>query len=542
MKKNKNTYRYALCALFCGVSFLCKEACAQDTVSGNKDVAKFAAVLEKMSVMYVDSVDVSAVTETAIRAALKELDPHSTYLNAEESRRFMEPMRGNFSGVGLLFAYDKDTLNVLNITADGPADVAGVKAGDRILKINGTPVSGVKMTMQDASALFRGERGTMLNLSVVRNDVQEERSIDVRRDQVPVRSVESVYMVDDSIGYIAITRFSATTSAEFKGALDWLRMQGMTRLMIDLQGNGGGYLQEAVRIADEFLEKNRLTVYIQGRSGRQDFNSTGNGSFLQGNVVLLVNESSASASEILAGALQDHDRALIIGRRTYGKGLVQQPFNLEDGSLVRITTSRYYTPSGRSIQKPYSHDVDKYNEDRKLRLDSGELTDASKIHLADSTVYRTDNGRALYGGGGIIPDFFVSADTLDYSEKLHDILNTGVINRIAIRYYFAHQQQLRGYAGYEPFIAELNFAPQLITEVKRELEQHGMKVSEQDIKRFSPLLEAHLKGQIARIIYGEGAYIRVMNERNEVYKKAIEVIRNSGSFDCLKNKQEISIK
>jgi carboxyl-terminal processing protease len=358
----------------------------------------------------VDDVDASGLTEAAIRGMLKELDPHSTYLNKEEVKAMNEPLQGNFDGIGISFNMLTDTLYVMEVISGGPSQKVGIMPGDKIIYVNDTLIAGVKKNNQDVVSMLRGPKGTEVNVKVLRRGVPELMPFRIVRDRIPITSIDASYMVADDIGYIRLSRFGITSGDEFRQAEQELRSQGMDHLILDLTDNGGGILQTANDIVDEFLGDGKLIVYTEGKNQpRYTMNATGDDELKGGKLVILVNEASASASEILAGAIQDWDRGVIVGRRTFGKGLVQRQLPLPDGTMIRLTVARYYTPTGRSIQKPYENgDQDAYNMDFVNRYNHGELFQADSIHFPDSLKYTTlVNKRTVYGGGGIMPDYFV---------------------------------------------------------------------------------------------------------------------------------------
>lgn len=370
-----------------------------------------------ISNLYVDKVDDNKLVEAAIKKMLEELDPHSTYSDAEEVKKFNEPLKGNFEGIGVQFNMQEDTLLIIQPVSGGPSEKMGILAGDKIIKVNDTIIAGVKMSTEEIMRRLRGPKGSKVNLKIKRNGVDELLPFVITRDKIPVYSIDASYIVKNGIGYIKINRFGATTFDEFKRALSDLKKRGMKDLILDLQGNGGGYLNTAIDIANEVLGNNELIVYTEGlRNPRSEFTAKGNGSFQNGKLVVLIDEFSASASEIVTGAIQDWDRGLVVGRRSFGKGLVQRPIDLPDGSMIRLTIARYYTPAGRCIQKPYSS-LENYNKDLINRYNRGEMMSADSIHFPDSLKYTTHKlKRTVYGGGGIMPDYFIPIDTTKYTK------------------------------------------------------------------------------------------------------------------------------
>ncbi len=398
------------------------------SVEVDRDVQKLREVLTYISEKYVDEITTTNLTDEAIRHLLTKLDPHSTYIPASERLLANEDLRGNFDGIGVEFNIFQDTIVVVAPLSGGPSEALGIQSGDKIVEVDDKNVAGVGITTSEVMRLLKGPRGTSVKVTIKRPSKAELLEFTIIRDKIPQQSVDVSYMIDSRTGYIKISRFSATTHDEFTQHLNELKKQGMTRLILDLQGNPGGYMAEAIKIADEFLPEGRKIVYTRGKDARlnTDANATSRGNFEQGEVIVLVNEGSASASEILAGALQDNDRALIAGRRTFGKGLVQHPFDLSDGSELRLTISRYYTPSGRSIQKPY-YDEDEYATDILERYKKGEFFHADSIRLNDSLRYTTLGGRIVYGGGGIMPDYFIPLDTTSNSHYLNELYTSTTI-------------------------------------------------------------------------------------------------------------------
>ena len=395
--------------------------------------------------LYVDSVDEKKLVEDAIRGMLEKLDPHSSYDNAEAVKAMNEPLQGNFDGIGVQFNMVDDTLLVIQPVSKGPSEKVGIMAGDRIVSVNDTAIAGVKMRKEDIMKRLRGPRGTKVRLGIVRRGVDERLFFTVKRDKIPVKSVDAVYMTSPTTGYIRIGNFGATTHNEFAEGIEQLKKTGMKDLILDLQDNGGGYLQAAVEVANELLDKGDLIVYTEGRRvPRIEYKARGNGSFKDGRVVVLVNEFTASAAEIVSGAVQDHDRGIVIGRRTFGKGLVQRPIDLPDGSMIRLTIAHYYTPSGRCIQKPYTKgQLEDYAKDFDNRLKHGELTNRDSIHFNDSLKFHTLRmHRPVYGGGGIMPDEFVPLDTLKYT-KFHRMLTAkGIVISSSLKYIDNNRKKL----------------------------------------------------------------------------------------------------
>ena len=425
--------------------------------------------------LYVDETDENKLVESAIMAMLKELEPHSTYSNAEEVKKMNEPLQGNFDGIGIQFNMMEDTLLVIQPVSGGPSEKMGIRAGDRIVYVNDTLIAGIKMSTEDIMRRLKGPKGTKVNLKIVRRGVNELLSFMVVRDKIPVHSLDASYMITPKIGYIKINRFGATTHKEFMNALASLKGQGMQDLILDLQGNGGGYLNAAIDIANEFLGQGELIVYTEGRRNpRHEFVAKGDGKHQQGKLVVLVDEYSASASEIVSGAVQDWDRGAVVGRRTFGKGLVQRPIELPDGSMIRLTVARYYTPAGRCIQKPYDS-VEKYNADLIERYNRGEMMSADSIHFPDSLKCKTlKEGRTVYGGGGIMPDYFVPVDTTLFTPYHRQLSNKGVILKVHFQLIDAHREEWKkDYQDYALFCKKFDLSDSIMKQLIAEGEKEG---------------------------------------------------------------------
>ena len=478
---------------------------------------------------YVDSVDENKLVEDAIKGMLEKLDPHSSYTNAKETKEMNESLQGNFDGIGVQFNMVEDTLLVIQTIAKGPSEKAGIVAGDRIVAVNDTAIAGVKMARDKIMMRLRGPKGTMVKLSVVRRDVKDTLVFNVKRDKIPMKSLDASYMIRPKVGYIRIGSFGATTYDEFMAAVDKLKKQGMKDLVLDLQDNGGGYLQAAVKIANEFLPKDDVIVYASGlRSPRMDYKANGTGKLLDGNVVVLVNEFTASASEIVSGAIQDNDRGMVAGRRTFGKGLVQRPFDMPDGSMIRLTIAHYYTPSGRCIQKPYKKgDIKDYYKDFENRLKHGELTNPDSIHFADSLKFYTlRKHRVVYGGGGIMPDYFVPLDTMTYTKYHRQLAAKNVITDVTLRYIDNNRKQLKKkYSSFENFNSSYDVPQSVIDDIRKAGEKKDVKPKDdEELNRTLPYLTNQLKALVARDIWDMDEYFQIVNETSDIVKKGIECI------------------
>lgn len=476
--------------------------------------------------LYVDEVDEDKLVEDAIISMLEELDPHSTYSNPEEVRKLNEPLQGNFDGIGIQFNMVTDTLFVIQPVSGGPSEKAGILAGDRIIEVNDTVIAGVKMSTEDVMRRLRGKRGTEVDVKIQRRGVKELLPFTITRDKIPVYSLDASYMVDDCIGYIRINRFAATTGKEFVDALHRLQKEGMKDLILDLQGNGGGYLNAAIELADQFLGRKELIVYTEGRRNpRAEFDAKGDGDFLDGRLVVLVDEFSASASEIVTGAIQDWDRGVVVGRRTFGKGLVQRPIDLPDGSMIRLTVARYYTPSGRCIQKPYES-VEEYNRDLIDRYNRGEMLSADSIHFPDSLRYKTLRlGRTVYGGGGIMPDYFVPVDTTMYTDYYLALRDKGAIVQQNLKWVDAYRAEwLKQYKDFRHFDREFEITPAMLEELKALGKTLGAEYKEEEYQAALPLIKAQLKALIARDLWDMSEYFQVINRLSGSMNKAIELL------------------
>ncbi len=491
--------------------------------------------------LYVDSVDERKLVEDAIRGMLDKLDPHSAYLTPKEVKSANEPLNGNFEGIGVQFNMMDDTLMVIQPVTKGPSERVGIIAGDRIVSVNDTAIAGVNMSKEEIMKRLRGPKGTKVRLGVVRTGIKDQLLFTVVRDKIPVHSIDAAYMLRPGIGYIRIGNFGAQTYDEFVAALEKLLEQGMHDLVLDLQENGGGYLKAAVDIADEFLQRGDLIVYTEGRmTQRQEYRAHGNGRFSQGRVVVLVDSYTASAAEIVTGAIQDQDRGFVVGRRTFGKGLVQRPLDLPDGSMIRLTVAHYYTPSGRCIQKPYTKGGGKdYAMDMLNRLKSGELTNADSIHFADSLKFETlREHRTVYGGGGIMPDYYVPLDTTVYTRFHRELAAKSVIIQQNLRYVDNHRKALKKqWTAFDDFKQHYEVPQSLVDDILAE--GRKLKVVPKDdaeLKKTLPYLRLQLKALIARDLWDMSEYFSVFNERSEIVRKALEVIQNEQALTSpLKN-------
>ncbi len=507
----------------------------------------FTPAMQKMQIaqfairsLYVDEVDENQLVEDAIKEMLSTLDPHSTYSDAKEVKKLNEPLLGNFDGIGVQFQMMDDTLFVIQPIIDGPSERVGIMAGDRIVAVNDSiNIAGNKLSTDSIMSLLRGPKGTEVKLTVIRRGINEPLPFTVVRDRIPIYSLDATYMIDPTIGYINISRFAATTYEEFMKACAQLREQGMQDLILDLRGNGGGYLEAAIEMANEFLEAKEVIVYTEGRAQpRTDYYARGDGKLLQNRVVILVDDFSASASEVLSGALQDWDRGVIVGRRTFGKGLVQRQVNLPDGSMIRLTSARYYTPAGRSIQKPYtSGKKNDYDGDLDERFKRGEMSSADSIHFADSLRTHTLKlGRTMYGGGGIMPDYFVPLDTTELTPYYRKVMARGILLRLANHYTDTHRDELKNrYPDFETFQQNFQVPESTIEELKAAAQEKEIEWNQEQYDLSASLIDSQFKAILARNLWGMPEYFKIQNIRNPIYSKGLNILRD-GTYEKLLSK------
>ena len=492
----------------------------------NMDARKLQLALFAISNLYVDSTSETKLVEDAIVGMLDKLDPHSNYMDPEETKEMTEPLQGNFDGIGIQFNMLTDTLYVIQVIPGGPSEKVGLMAGDRIIQVDDTLIAGVKMKTTDIMKKLRGPKGTEVRVKVKRGKSPELMDFKIVRGKIPVYSLDAAYMADKNTGYIKLNRFAASSADEFREALEKLRKQGMKNLILDLQGNGGGYLNAAIDIANEFLGKKELIVYTEGRRNpRSEFFAKGTGEFQNGRLMVLVDEFSASASEIVTGAVQDWDRGVVVGRRSFGKGLVQRPIDLPDGSMIRLTVARYYTPAGRCIQKPYES-IEKYNEDLIDRYNKGEMMSEDSIHFPDSLKFKTHRlARTVYGGGGIMPDYFVPIDTTLYTKYHRQLRDKGALMKAHFHFIDAHRKEWLGkYKTFNEFYKRFEVTPDMLAQLVATGKEMGVEYNEEEYQKALPLLRLQMKALIARDLWDMNEYYHVINDANESIRKALELL------------------
>jgi len=521
-------------------------------------IRKLSIALAAIEGLYVDTVNSNQLAEDAIIHMLEKLDPHSTYMTAEEVKKANEPLQGNFDGIGIRFnMIFTDTLNVLEVIAGGPSEKIGILPGDKIIYVDDILIAGVKMKDTDVMSKLRGTKGTTVKVRILRKGHPQLLDFKIVRDKIPVHSLIASYMVDDKTGYIKINQFSATTHQEFKDTLGILKAQGLENLILDLQGNGGGYLLASIELANEFLNPGSLIVYTEGlNQSREEWKANRSGSFMNGKLVVLVDYASASASEIVAGAVQDLDRGVIIGTRTFGKGMVQRPIPLPDGSMIRLTTAYYYTPAGRSIQKPYTKgDSESYYKELYDRMYNGEMHSADSVHFSDSLAYKTlTKNRTVYGGGGIMPDFYVPVDTTDAfytattTKLIMDLINRGIIvYKYVPNLLDDNREKYKTlYPSFSSFKKDFIITDSMLNDMlkiyqKEKAEESGettyqlTEQQQEDYKKSKWFLSHYIKMNIARGIFSESEFYELSNTLSNTYNKAIEIISDENKYNQLLN-------
>ncbi len=494
-----------------------------------EDIFKFSRAMGYISNYYVDTVNSQMLVETALISVLKELDPHSVYIPEKEVKEMNQPLEGNFEGIGIQFNLLKDTIFIISPISGGPSEKVGLRAGDRIIKINDEEVAGKNISTTGVRDRLMGDKGTKVNVTIKRTGVYELLTFTITRDKIPIFSVDAAYLIDKNIAYIKINRFALTTVEEFVEKAKILKEKGATSLILDLRDNGGGFLDKAIELSDHFLDDKKLIVYTEGmRSLKTESFATSNGVFQNGNIVILIDEGSASASEIVAGAVQDWDRGIIIGRRSFGKGLVQKPFYLPDGSMIRLTVARYYTPTGRAIQKPYSEGVDKYEAELLKRYKHGELLNKDSISFPDSLKYYTlTNKRIVFGGGGIMPDIFVPIDTTQVTPYYSKMLRQGVLNSFVLEYVDKNRKSLKStYTDFKKFSEKFEANDKILNELFAYGLESKIEATQDEMEKSKLDFALIIKALIARDLWEMSEYYQIVNVRDKGFNKAIEVLKH----------------
>lgn len=515
-----------LLGIFIGSTFLSNNRSFSADNSSKDNFRKVSEILRYIESEYVDTINPSNLVDQTIIAMLENLDPHSSYITADELQAMSEPLQGNFEGIGIEFNIVEDTIRVVNVIQGGPAESVGLKAGDRIVKVNDTVIAGIKITNKMVMQKLKGKGGTKVKVEVKRNEKKELLNFTITRGTIPIYSVDAAYMVNNETGYIKVSRFGATTYDEYITAFNKLKKQGLKKLIIDLRDNGGGFLNTAVSIADEFLKDGQEIVYTQGKARpRKDYIATRTGDFENGKLAILIDDGSASASEILAGAIQDNDRGIIVGRRSFGKGLVQEESDFADGSAIRLTIARYYTPTGRCIQKPYENGLKAYYEEEYERYTNGELENADSIKVADSLKYKTPGGKIVYGGGGIIPDVFVPIDTIGRTRYLSEVSYAGLINDFAFHYYDKEKNNLKKYTSFNDYMNKFSINENILSDFENYADKNGVAKNHEEMMASSVFIKNQLKALIARNIFGTEYYYQAVQTNDKVILKATELLK-----------------
>ncbi|MDX9881293.1 MAG: S41 family peptidase [Prolixibacteraceae bacterium] len=486
---------------------------------------KLGAIVDLIANAYVDSVSKEQLVEGAIPGLLKKLDPHTTYIPAKEMQEVTEEMTGNFSGIGVQFSLQNDTVMVVDVVSGGPSHKLGLLPGDRIVTVNDSTIAGVQVTNEKVMGLLRGEKGTHVRVGIKRRGIDELIDYDIVRGDIPIFSVDVSYMIDNTTGYIKVSRFAERTYEEFMKGLEKLNEEGMQKIIVDLRGNPGGYLGAVIRMVNEFLEGSEPILYTEGNSQpRKTYNASEKGKLTDKDIVVLIDDFSASASEIFAGAIQDNDRGWVVGRRSFGKGLVQEQIPLMDGSALRLTVSRYYTPSGRCIQKPYENGTDEYYQDIMNRMVHGEFQEADSIHMPDSLSYKTLHGRTVYGGGGIMPDYFVPADTTGYSDYFSKLVQKRLIYTYALDYADQHRNELKKFskaAELDKYLSAKNILADFVVYASR----NGVPKDTEGLGISGKIIDVQLRAYIARNILGEEGFYPIIMQIDNALLKALEVAK-----------------
>ena len=489
-------------------------------------VSKLDAIIDLIQNAYVDSISTDTLIEKTIPELLKNLDPHTAYIPAKDMVGVEEEMRGDFGGIGVQFSIQNDTVMVVDVISGGPSSKLGILPGDRIVTVNDTMLAGAGLKNEKVLSKLRGQKGTKVDVGIKRRGFRELMEFEIVRGDIPIYSVDVSYMIDPSTGYIKVSRFGEKTYQEFVSGMKKLDGLGMKSVIVDLRGNPGGYLNAVIKMVNEFLDKGELIVYTQGNAqARKTYQADSRGAFRDKSVIVLIDDFSASASEIFAGAIQDNDRGWIVGRRSFGKGLVQEQIPFNDGSAVRLTVARYYTPSGRCIQKPYDKGTDEYYKDIMERAIHGEFQKEDSIHYTDTVKYRTLSGRIVYGGGGIMPDYFVPADTLGYSNFYSKVTQKGLVYQFALDYADKHRKTLEKLTFPEAFEKQLQ-SENVLNQFVGFAAAKGVKSSDADLKTSSKILNYQVKAYIARNILGEDGFYPIIKNIDKTLLEAIEKIKS----------------
>ena len=538
MSKRKNQKFYILLPMLLAITLaigILTGATMADPSSGKTNfissLVKFKEILTYVERDYVDEIDAEKLVGEAINEMLEKLDPHSVYIPAKDRELTNSQLDGEFDGIGIEFNIIKDTIYVITPLEGGPSEAVGLLSGDKIVEVDGEGVAGIGITNRDVFDLLRGPKGTEVELGIKRRAENSLLHFNITRDKIPQHSVAASYMVEDEIGYIKVTRFAATTYDEFYTAITDLQDQGMKKLILDLQNNPGGYMDRAIRMADEFISGNKMIVYTDGKQDRYDSEARArkNGVFEEGALIVLINEGSASASEIVSGAIQDNDRGLIVGRRSFGKGLVQNQIPLSDGSELRLTISRYYIPSGRSIQRPYDGKSLDYYEDYLTRQTNGELFHQDSIKINDTLTFTTSKGRVVYGGGGIIPDYFVAIDTSMNSEYLRKILYNSVYREYPLSYYQKNKGKLKK-MDYQDYYDNFEVSDEMLQSFSKLAESNGIEADPEGLNSSKELLKTYIKAEIAKLVWDSEGFYPIFNQQNEVLQAALDLFDEAESL------------
>jgi len=533
-----NKFKIISIVILLSINLLCN-AQQQNNAKGSATSQKLATTMYLIENFYVDSTDMPKLTEEAIIAMLKELDPHSAYISAKDVQKINEPLVGSFDGIGVTFQLLRDTILVVSPVSGGPSEKVGIMAGDKIIKIDGEDAFGKKVNNDFVTSHLRGKKGTKVVLSIKRGDEPELIEFEVVRDKIPLNSIDATFMVEKGIGYIKLDRFAQKSAEEFAESLAKLKEQGMKSLILDLRGNSGGYMQTAIELGNEFLGSDKTVVFTEGlKSPKQFYGTDKDGGFRDGRLVVLIDEGSASASEIVSGAIQDWDRGVLIGRRSFGKGLVQRPFNLPDGAMIRLTTARYHTPTGRCIQRSYEGGVEEYHKEMQKRLDHGEYFHADSIQFPDSLKFATlVNGRTVYGGGGIMPDIFMPADTT-FSTKLYtNLVRKGIFNSYTIDYVLDNREKIhQQYPDFSDFNKDFQVDENMLSDFRKIAETKGVEWNEEQYQRSAPWILKQIKALIARNVWDIGKYYEVIMRDDMMILKAVEVLENKKEYNKLLGK------